>query len=346
MIKNILKEVESSRCSTYLSTENQESLKKIVSDTTMLNVLEKISVDNDLTRIVDKIINARNFNEIVKQADLVKDEYRPIHKQTLTKDMILERIIRFINCSLQTDEVNDPMVPTEYKHPLVSGQVVKVLFSGVGSEIDNEHFAIVWETKSNRDQVVVIPTTSLKPTTRETKNFFNIGKIPPFSKQTVVSLEQLTCVSRKRIVEYLFNDGRGNMVQAIINQDQRRRIEDGFRVTLLRQKTLLDELINQRKDYVPEFINYSVQVKHLHRPIRNVSFDSYKLITKYQLFNDPNQYEIKWHRTKLNRSDRKKMLKSWAYSIAEIDPISKSVIKDRDTKQQELYRQLLGTKII
>ena len=95
MIKNILKEVESSRCSTYLSTENQESLKKIVSDTTMLNVLEKISVDNDLTRIVDKIINDRNFNEIVKQADLVKDEYRPIHKQTLTKDMILERIIRF-----------------------------------------------------------------------------------------------------------------------------------------------------------------------------------------------------------------------------------------------------------
>jgi hypothetical protein len=155
-----------------------------------------------------------------------------------------------------------------YNPPLSRLQVVKANFSGLGSELVDEHYVIVWDVKPNREQLVVIPTYSLKPSSVEKPNLFSIGEVPVLhtitgGNHTLVSVDQVTTISRKRIEVYEWGRKR-----AYINRAQEKRIKEAFRVYWLRKKTLYDIIRGYYQRYLPEFTDFNEQLSHLYRPVK------------------------------------------------------------------------------
>lgn len=171
-------------------------------------------------------------------------------------------------------------------------------FSGLGSETDQEHFAIVWRSPRKSDAIVIIPTTSFKEeSTQEHGIEFNIGKIDFMGKETVVLLEQMTTISRKRIDRRQLHKTRQliskNPVKhkfATISIDQKNRILDGLRVYHFGETTIYQFLKDTEIDKLPRLSDYAVQLGHLHRPfIKDVqNSDTDKLV--YALHEDPNKF--------------------------------------------------------
>nr|WP_281258733.1 type II toxin-antitoxin system PemK/MazF family toxin [Melghirimyces profundicolus] len=144
-----------------------------------------------------------------------------------------------------------------------------VRFAGLGSEINDFHYAIVWNVHRRRDHIVVIPCTSFKDeSTVETETTFNIGQVGFLESQTVIMMDQITTISRKWISKTKHKAGpKGPSQYVSLVQPQMERINEGFRVLGLGEKILYHEIRDDVKR-LPLFANHAEQYSHLHRPIR------------------------------------------------------------------------------
>ncbi|PKC52099.1 hypothetical protein RhiirA1_482271 [Rhizophagus irregularis] len=99
------------------------------------------------------------LTQLLQELISVTDDDRPLNGQVISRSTIFERTERFIQCSRKVDEVDNtddqgqPRQPTQFVPPLTKGQLIKAKFSAVGSELDREHFAIVWDAIPNRDSI-------------------------------------------------------------------------------------------------------------------------------------------------------------------------------------------------
>lgn len=273
--------------------------------------------------------------QLINELVTISPDLRLLNRQELSKENLIKRIERFVESTKKkdllddTDEFGNPKEPTQFIPPLVRGQLIKVKFSAVGSELDNIHFAIVWDALPNRDTIQIIPTESMKGTIKETKHRFNIGKIRPLARETAVCLEQVTCISRKRIIQTEFTNKN---IPIYISDDQEGRIEEGFRVLLLREESLLEHIISNNFKFFPVFDEPEKQLKHLLRPLKNKHYDKKTLI--YQLYNESDEYTIIWKKTSLDRKQRKNLLLNMAN------------VKDTDTKNREILRVEIYNNIL
>jgi hypothetical protein len=309
-----------------MRSEHQDLIDLITRKPHLKDLFLAVGTDEQLTRLLQELVS-------------VSDDIRPLNGQVISRSTILDRTERFIQCSKKADEVDDTdnqgrsKKPTRFVPPLEKGQLIKAKFTAVGSELDKEHYAIVWDVIPNRDSVQVIPTESMKNKTKETKHRFSIGKIRPLVLETVVCLEQMTCISRKRIVQTEFTKQN---IPVYISPDQEQRIKEGFRVMLLKEESLLEHLLKNNVKFVPKFSNPTQQLSHLLRPLASKDYN--KKVLTYTLYNDPTEYKITWVKTSLTKDQRNEMILSLANVID-------TETKDRVTARNEIYQQMLKTVI-
>ncbi len=192
---------------------------------------------------------------------------------------LLDKIIRTTNISNTKIKFNNNGSNVTYKPILERGNIVECEFVGIGSELDDTHYAIVWSAPSDNENLNVIPLTS-KPKD-ESNCIFGIGKIPNFitlspegeyvNKDSYVYLNKMMEVSRKRIKLFFQKDINGNMVQEckkgntinlpiIIHKDQLNRIKEGIRLFYLNDGECLVNLIcSQHVSFFCE-TNYDVEI--------------------------------------------------------------------------------------
>ncbi|BDH63599.1 hypothetical protein MTP04_37290 [Lysinibacillus sp. PLM2] len=309
-----------------MPSEHQDIIDLLADKPYLKDLFLEVGLDSQLTQLLQELIS-------------VTDDDRPLNGQVISRSTIFERTERFIQCSRKVDEVDNtddqgqPRQPTQFVPPLTKGQLIKAKFSAVGSELDREHFAIVWDAIPNRDSIQVIPTESMKSKIKETKHRFSIGKIRPLSLATAVCMEQITCISRKRIVKTEFTKQN---IPVYLSSDQEKRIEEGIRVMLLNEESLLEHLIKNNLKFIPQFDNPAQQLTHLLRPLMSKSYD--KKVLTYTLYNDSTEYKITWVKTSLKKERRVRTIQSLA-NVIDTDT------KDRITARNEIYQKMLETVI-
>lgn len=324
----------------------------------LYDVLEKIkdlpdAKQKKILNVFEKIVSEKEFEGIAENIFEIKNE---VSVPTRTRKNTLERINRF-TLSAKTPHEFHHKRTTHYKPILSDGELIEVRFSGLGSETDQEHYAIVWKAKRTSDPIVIIPTTSFKEeSTVETEVAFNIGNIDFMGKETVVLLDQMTTISRKRIDPRQLHKtrrslGQGKFKYATISDDQKNRILDGIRAYHLNETTIYQYLRDNEKDKLPFLNNYSVQISHLHRPfIRNVEkSNEYQLV--YTLYEDPeNFYTIYRVPCTEKPYQRTQLLNDWVNAVAESskDPVTGvvTITKSRHDVQQEAYNKIQQSLIL
>jgi len=77
--------------------------------------------------------------------------------------------------------------------------VIYCNFGGVGWELDEPHYAIVWNDDHTEEKLTVIPTTS--KFTREYADEFNVKRITGLPKtDTILTVSKMMKISRKRVI--------------------------------------------------------------------------------------------------------------------------------------------------
>jgi hypothetical protein len=267
-------------------------------------------------------------------ANITDDSGEP----TFTRADTLSRIERYIN-SANRDTVKSQQ--GEIKPITTSFTIVCVDFAGLGSELDNFHYGIVWEEQRKRDNVSIIPTTSFKShKTIETDLTFNIGRVGFLQGETVVLMSQITSVSRKRIrkVRHL-NPTTNSRENVKLLPMQQNRIKDGFRIYGLKERSLYNEFIRESfLDTLPILGDPELQFNHLNRPVRIVNNSKGELT--YQLYGDEKIHSIKRAPYILPAAiSRNKLLKNWVEAVAKIDASSKFE-KSREDIRQQAYSEI------
>lgn len=296
------------------------------------------SKQRQLLELFKKISSEKELEDLVKEIDSISDDP---YIADQTRHNSLERIKRYVLSVKKHNNINKQ----RFFLPVVNkGELIYVRFSGIGSEHDQEHYAIVWEVDRKRDHIVVIPATSFKDdSTIETGISFNIGNVGFMESQTVVLLNQITTISRKRIISVKhYNPLTGQYEFARISPDQEKRIRDGFRVMCLGEKTLFDEIFGHKK-ILPVFEDPIIQYQHLLRPYIKIETETTPEKLVYALHEEPNiHYTVYRYPHNLNTSQRQMLLKQWLNAKATYSDVQgkKILIKSREDARQEAYHKI------
>lgn len=270
------------------------------------------------------------YSEMLEVDSILADVIKNIGEINERRNDTLNRILMYTSSAKVTDDKSEIEVEIRgrktrkviFNPILTNGQVIKVNFSGLGSELYKEHFAIVWDVKENREQVTVIPTYSFKNNTILKANLFNIGKVTTLcdytGSETLVSVDQVTTISRKRIIQTKFNNR-----MAYLTSEQKNRIIDGFRAYWVGEETLFKHIAKTYKDHLPKFDDIKLSFDHMFRPLLKykwVKINENQKLLKYSLYNDrdagknPIEYEIRFIKMKIeDTKKRKELLERLAY---------------------------------
>ncbi|MFC3803005.1 hypothetical protein [Cohnella sp. GCM10012308] len=286
--------------------------------------------------------------------DILQDEHvRDINKTlsqitndtgvpAFTRESTLARIRKFVFSAKQHLRVNTGS--GEYLPPLSEMQLVTVNFAGLGSELNDLHFGIIWDVDRKRDHVSIIPTTSFKPgSTMETGVTFNLGNVGPLTGETVVLMNQITTVSRKRVQTNRFRNPATSATEVVkLSSNQKQRVYEGFRIYGLKEETLYTKHIrNAFPDTVPVFEDPEVQFTHLHRPFIEVSHSKDELI--YKLYSDPNtEYKMTRQECVVQATERGQLVRAWVAAKAQINQSTQAIIKSRLDVQKDAYAALIS----
>ncbi|MED4779414.1 hypothetical protein [Brevibacillus choshinensis] len=265
----------------------------------------------------------------------------------LTRVEVLSRIGRYIKVSRKGHRKNKN---NDFKPEVTSRMMVTVNFTGVGGEHNDDHFGIVWAADPKRDNVLIIPTTSLKEDKKFYNHYFSIGKVQFLEKETVVMLDQTVAVSHKRIEKETFIDpATKTNTPVYISKEQEWHIRDGIRVSYLGYQTLFHFLHTNFRSYIPEMVNEPLQHTHLLRPFNLISNDPEKML--YTLIDDPETvYTIKWRVSAVSKNQRDRLLSKWFQALGAYnrDPKTNerlSIRLPRRTSAANAYTSLLGATL-
>ncbi|WP_139331797.1 hypothetical protein [Paenibacillus macquariensis] len=286
----------------------------------MLGISNGLILDSQLKKL------AKTLSQIVD------DSTTPAYTRLDT----LDRISRYVD-SAKKHSIKDDR--TGELKPVVSQyMIVRVNFAGLGSELDNIHYGIVWNADRKRDHISIIPTTSFKPaSTLETGETFNIGKVGFLSGETVVLMNQITSVSRKRIrTARHFNPTSDKKELVKLSLLQQKRVMEGFRIYGLKEESLSSKYIrNSFSDRLPMFDDPELQYQHLHRPI--IEIENTKDLVVYRLYDSEQEFNLHRKPFQLMDSTRNNVIKDWVEAKAIWDPDTETFVKERDEVRKDAY---------
>lgn len=198
-----------------------------------------------------------------------------------------------LNKVIKTVNLNSKSAPRKDKNgayvPIVQrGEIVLCDFIGIGTEINEPHFAIVLHAPKGKEAITVIPMTSTDIDEYEYQ--FCIGKIPGFitefgstvTKDTYVYLNKIKEVSRKRVEVWYKRDLYGNIIRVndrkinvSITADQMARVEEAISITYLKCPSLLYILVDLINRGVQFPINYENEniLKYGYRAVNTYNID-------------------------------------------------------------------------
>ncbi|MED0921911.1 type II toxin-antitoxin system PemK/MazF family toxin, partial [Bacillus paranthracis] len=293
-----------------------------------------ITERSELSNVFNSILLEIAFKEIVKTIETISDEKDPKDSTgktfVRTREDTLQRINTYVSSANTPDNTDfDSKGNVQYKPYLKKGQFILVNFSGLGSEIKGEHPAIVWEVDPYWDRVLIIPCTSFDDcTTVEYKNFFNIGHIKFYNrdttgtyipsgpgqhlhKQTIVDVTQIQAISRKRIKESRWRNKSAKSKWQIVRLDdeQIQRVEEGLKIHILKEQTLLEKEIYKYPNCIP-VLTHPLQFKHLYR-LYNLEPETTKEKLVYSLLHDPKKKYTIYRKPAKTGINVKSLLTKW-----------------------------------
>lgn len=291
---------------------------------------------NSLIPALMNTVGDLTFRDVVKLINTINDDIKDSEQ---TRNNSLERITRYTNSLKRNTKRNKY---GEFFPSVIPNQLVFVNFAGISAELDFPHYAIVWDTDSYQETVQVIPTTSYKEgVTEESSTFFNIGKISFMNVETVVKLDHIMSISRKRIIKsQLKNPATGTDEPVVISQAQIQRIQEGFHCMGNRLPSLYHFILNNNRASLPE-LQDPVQYEQLHRPFIRVQPSEVDVFS-YTLLSDPlTVYNINWKRHALTGEKRRKLLDSWSKAKAILDETNPTnIIKTKDQSILDSYNSI------
>jgi hypothetical protein len=294
-----------------------------------LNSLSDVSSKKNIIKYIRKALTEKSFQDIIKYTYEINDDPNNLRKEK--RERTLERVRRYTSVAKKLDKL-DPR-QTRYFPPIEKYQVIKVIMSGLGSELDEDHFVIVWDEHPARDHITVIPTNSYKDFKQHSGKQFNIGTItnlPPFD--TIVMLDQTTSISRKRLKQVKFPDYKGSVIK--IDDNQKKRISEGFRVMWMEEKTLEEIIIDS---FLFPKLTSDNQYAHLHRPCK--IYEITDTILTYQLYNDENKYEVILYQHTLDEPIYTKLIKNWSRAVAKYDD-DDNLLQSREDSIKDGYGEI------
>ncbi|WP_322904645.1 type II toxin-antitoxin system PemK/MazF family toxin [Paenibacillus campi] len=315
-----------------MTDQTLESLSILISNLAIKTPAEQ----KHLLELFNHFIHDNKAKQIASQIMNIKgDTFFLPH----TRENKLSRIDRFVKSASRNTQKNKDgsLFPTTRPFSIIC-----VNFAGIGSEHDEYHYAIVWTEQRSRDNITVIPTTSFKADrTLETEGSFNIGKVAFLQDETVVLLEQLTTISRKRIqkIKHL-NPLTNNLEIVTLSKTQQERIKDGFRIIGLKEKSLYKEFIEKSfQDTLPVFSNHSLQYTHLNRPIKVIK--NTKETLSYSLYESEEVFTMNRKPYILSKSlTRSILLEKWKKAVAKKNEKTNHIIATRKQAQENAYQEI------
>lgn len=225
------------------------------------------------------------------------------HESAIKDDLYtLHKVIKLVHLNTSL-EVERDSITGAYKPLLKRGDIVQCDLIGIGSELDDIHYCIVWNSVSNNESITVIPTTSKE--LYENIDRFGIGKIEGcltskdslVPKDTYVYLNKIREVSRKNVKPWdkkdatgeKLKDSRGRNIICSLNEIQIKRIKDAISVNFLDENFLVRTIFNEIKTGVQLPINYNKKILNIgYIPLKSYSIDKTlknNFVLKYE-FND------------------------------------------------------------
>lgn len=177
-------------------------------------------------------------------------QYNDFNKTALNNLNTLHKVIRTINLNHLTLQQSNFEYSKDNKiyYPILKrGNIVRCEFIGIGSEIDDTHFAIVWDCPINSESVTVIPITS--KFVDESKRTFCLGKISgfitnkhsPSIKLSYVYLNKIKEVSRKRLTPWVVPNSNPTTF-VTLNDKQINRIKEAISIVYLDEDYVVKKL--------------------------------------------------------------------------------------------------------
>lgn len=323
-----------------LSSEEYSLLLKTIDS------IPTIDEKNKIISIFNKVLTESLFKAIVNNLFEIQNEPPSLKHRGISRENVLQIINTFTESAKLHDSFDEE---NKVFTPVINDQkkkyLIEVNFAGLGSEVNGVHYAIVWEAQNNRDDIVVIPTTSFKDfSTKEKPCLFNIGKVGHMSKETVVKLDQITTISRKRIRNVVTTDQATNAAGiAALTDEQVKRIQEGFSILFLGESSLFTkEILGNHKNRLPAFDDPVLQFSHLNRPYNIVSLRPDKVIYTLQDDSSQTQYTLYRNLTRLTVPDRNRLIFTWINSVAIYDRSTRpwTLIKGRSQVQQDAYTNM------
>lgn len=202
-----------------------------------------------------------------------------------------ERLINNISKSIEISRRSLSQDSNKCYTPILKqGNIILCDFTGLSTEFDEPHFAIVWAANPNDENITIIPMTSkAKP---ESINTFTIGKVQNFItcntsltvKESFVYIDKICNVSRKRIRPWLqkdpttgnvITDSSGKHFITSLDSSQKSRIKEAIRLFYLQEG---DYLYN----YLIKSLNYC-WIVDVDTCSKDYLLHGYRLITNVQL---------------------------------------------------------------
>ena len=223
-------------------------------------------------------------------------------------------------------------------------QVIWVNFSGIGSELDNEHMAVIINCNQSVDTVTILPLTSFKnESTIEDHLKFSIGTLTGQNKKSVALFSQITTISRKRVLNHKLTNYHNKEHITFLDSKQKELVKLGLKVNLLKEKHLFQELVQNEK-IIPQFENPDEQYFHLKYPYQKNIIESTSRKLVYSIDNDPTkQYciDLVPYDKSLSRKERKDFLNSW-YRVTPNFDSKGNMTENRNVVRNNIYKTLLS----
>ncbi|KYH32230.1 PemK-like protein [Clostridium tepidiprofundi DSM 19306] len=175
-------------------------------------------------------------------------QYNNFNKVSLNNLDTLHKVIRTVNLNHLTLQQSNFKCTNGVYYPLLNrGNIVRCEFIGIGSEIDDTHYAIVWDCPLSSESITVIPITS--KFVEESKRTFCLGTINNFFtdknntviKPSYVYLNKIKEVSRKRLTPWVIPNSNPTQLVTLSNT-QIDRIKDAIAITYLDEEYIVGKL--------------------------------------------------------------------------------------------------------
>lgn len=144
-------------------------------------------------------------------------------------------------------------------HPILNKfDIVKVSMIGLGTVMNDNHYAVVWDAPLKSETIVVLPITSNVEPGRER---FAIGSLDGLTEPDhSIDANQPQTITRKSIINYpTKTDATGKPIPVKLNEAQQIIVLDLFHKSIMKEPSLKTVLMEKIGDKIPTGLDQEIR---------------------------------------------------------------------------------------